>query len=328
MTYTLYQFLGFFLIYAFAGWCAEVCFAALTTGEVVNRGFLNGPVCPIYGVGMVGVLLLLTPVADNLFLLFLLGLILCSVIELVGGYILKKVFDTRWWDYTDRPFNIGGYVCLSFSILWGLAVVFIVRLVHPAVAATFGLIPHVLGWVLMAVCYAAFIADFVITLITIIGLKKKLGELERIAEALHAISDPLSEHLGASTLAADARFDEARELGQEKLAEGRQRFEDAMESGQEKLAESRQRFEDALESRQEKLAEGRQKLEDAVESGQEKLELQRQRLELQREKLEQRRKDLLRSIRSSSPFGSRRLSGAFPSLRAALRERIDRLEHK
>ena len=119
MDYSVYQLLGLFLVYSFLGWCVEVTFVAVTLGQVVNRGFLNGPVCPIYGVGMLGVLLLLEPISDNILLLFFGGMLLCTAVELVGGWILEKVFHTRWWDYTDQPFNLKGYVCLGFSLMWG-----------------------------------------------------------------------------------------------------------------------------------------------------------------------------------------------------------------
>ena len=118
--FSLYQTLAYFLIYSCLGWCLEVVYAAVTTGKLVNRGFLNGPVCPIYGFGMIIVLYALTPLVDNTLLLYLGGVILPSVLELVGGWALYKLYRTRWWDYSDYPFNIGGYICLEFCLLWGV----------------------------------------------------------------------------------------------------------------------------------------------------------------------------------------------------------------
>ena len=111
--FSLYQILAFFLIYSCLGWCLEVIYAAVSTGQLVNRGFLNGPVCPIYGFGMIIVLFTLSPLADNLLLLYIGGVILPSVLELAGGWALYKLYHTRWWDYSDFPFNIGGYICWS-----------------------------------------------------------------------------------------------------------------------------------------------------------------------------------------------------------------------
>ena len=86
--FSLYHILAFFLIYSCLGWCLEVVYAAATTGQLVNRGFLNGPVCPIYGFGMILVLFFLTPLEDSLLLLYLGGVLLPSVLELVGGWVL------------------------------------------------------------------------------------------------------------------------------------------------------------------------------------------------------------------------------------------------
>ena len=97
-TYALLHTIFFFFVYAFLGWCVEVAYAAITTRELVNRGFLNGPICPIYGCGMAAVLTLLLPLQDNLLILFAGGMLLTTLIELVGGWALYKLFHTRWWD--------------------------------------------------------------------------------------------------------------------------------------------------------------------------------------------------------------------------------------
>ena len=118
--FSLYHILAYFLIYSCIGWCLEVIYAAATTGQLVNRGFLNGPVCPIYGFGMIIVLFALTPLQHSILLLYIGGVILPSALELVGGWALYKLYHTRWWDYSDFPFNIGGYICLEFCLLWGV----------------------------------------------------------------------------------------------------------------------------------------------------------------------------------------------------------------
>lgn len=343
MSYSVPQLLGLFLVYAFLGWCVEVCFVAVTSGKVVNRGFLNGPVCPIYGVGMLGVLLLLEPVAGRLPLLFLGGALLCTAVELAGGWILEQVFHTRWWDYTDQPFNLGGYVCLGFSLMWGLAVTFVVRLVHPFMFTLLKLIPHTLGIVLLAVFYALFVTDLVMTLITIVGIRKRMGEMEKVAGALHAVGDTISGRLGNRALAADAELDELRENGQEKM-------EAAREARQERMAEGREKLSAAVEAHQERVAENREKVAAAIESGQQKWdearEFSRQRRDESRERLEsrvsetmeellekkerleQRRQKLLAEYRSRPGFGQRRLGKAFPAVKKAIQEHLDELDRE
>ena len=98
MSYTPVTVILMFFVYAFMGWCAEVAFAACKTGKFVNRGFLNGPVCPIYGFGLVAVILALTPLEDRLFLLFIASMAVTTVLELITGWVLEKAFHMKWWD--------------------------------------------------------------------------------------------------------------------------------------------------------------------------------------------------------------------------------------
>lgn len=208
--YTWYEVFLYFLIYSFLGWCTEVGFAAVTQGKLVNRGFLNGPVCPIYGFGMLAVLACLTPVCDSALLLFLGGMLLTSLIELVGGWVLYKAYHTRWWDYSDRPFNLGGFICLEFSILWGLGTVLILRVVHPAIAMAAMAIPHKVGWILMALLYAVYAADLVVTLFVAAGLNRDLEALDAVADNLREVSDALTKLVGTTALTADQKLDESR----------------------------------------------------------------------------------------------------------------------
>ena len=139
---SLPQAILFFFVYALLGWCAEVAFAAVTTRQLVNRGFLNGPLCPIYGFGMVALLLAVRPVAGSAAAVFVLGLALATLVELAGGWVLYRLFHARWWDYSDQRWNLGGFICLKFSLLWGAGSVVMVRLVHPLLAGPVQRLPH------------------------------------------------------------------------------------------------------------------------------------------------------------------------------------------
>lgn len=214
--FSLYHILAFFLIYSCLGWCVEVVYAAATTGQLVNRGFLNGPVCPIYGFGMILVLFFLTPLEDDLLLLYLGGVILPSALELVGGWALYKLYRTRWWDYTDKPFNIGGYVCLEFSLMWGVGAMVMVKAIHPTIAALVNILPPLVGFVLMCLLYAVYAADAVATAIAASDLARELDALEKVADSMHAVSDAMTEILGTTALDMDQKMDES--LLQFKLA--------------------------------------------------------------------------------------------------------------
>ena len=209
--FPIYQLLWLFFIYAFLGWCTEVAYAALDTGKLVNRGFLNGPLCPIYGCGMAAVLTLLLPLQDNLLILFAGGMLLTTLIELVGGWALKTLFHTTWWDYSDKPFNLGGYICLEFSILWGIGATIMVRVVHPVVMKLVLAIPHKIGLAMLGSMTALFVVDLLATLRVVAGLERDLSELDRIAEALRKGSDRLTEKVGGAALQADEKLDESKE---------------------------------------------------------------------------------------------------------------------
>ena len=208
--FSLYQTLAYFLIYSCLGWCLEVVYAAVTTGKLVNRGFLNGPVCPIYGFGMVIVLYALTPLVDNTLLLYLGGVILPSVLELVGGWALYKLYRTRWWDYSDYPFNIGGYICLEFCLLWGVGTLVVMHIVHPIIAGLVAMVPTLVGVILMCILYAVYATDVVATAIAASTLADTLDTMEKLGDSIHAVSDAMTELLGTTAMTADQKMDESR----------------------------------------------------------------------------------------------------------------------
>jgi uncharacterized membrane protein len=213
----LYYIFIYFFIYAFIGWCLEVSYSALETGKWSNRGFLNGPLCPIYGVGVVVILILLLPISDYGPLLFAGGVILCSLIELVTGFVMEKVFHQRWWDYSTEPFNIGGYICLKFSLYWGLGVIFVVKLVHPTIAFFVEKVPYTLGLIILSILVAALIIDAIDTVRTMMGLNKQLAAIHNAAVVIHKVSDSISENLFEGTMKA---IEEKEELEQKLQEDG------------------------------------------------------------------------------------------------------------
>lgn len=219
---TLYQILWYFLEYSFIGWVVEVVYHAVAMGKIINRGFLNGPVCPIYGTGMLGVLmlsnLLTSALIDagveshsvRLLCIFAGGTVFATAVELAGGWILDKLFHARWWDYSDRKFNLNGYICPQFSFLWGLGILFVVEIVHPllAVEPTHGIIAHAAGTVILAVLYPVFVIDCVATVLTIRGLNKKLAEIDEISAAIRQGSDYITDKVGNSAYKTTVKLEE------------------------------------------------------------------------------------------------------------------------
>ena len=149
MIYSFYELVWFFFVYSFAGWCGEVCAAAAERKRFINRGFVSGPLCPVYGIGAVSYAVFLPELADNLFFLFLGGMILGAFIEFVTGLLLEKIFHKKWWDYSGIRFNFEGYVCLRYSLLWGVFAVLMVLFVNPLLAVLLRLVPGIAGVVLL-----------------------------------------------------------------------------------------------------------------------------------------------------------------------------------
>ena len=225
MPQNIYQALWIFIIYAFLGWCSEVAFAAVNKGKFVNRGFLNGPVCPIYGVGMLIVVLCLWNLRDRPLLLFLGSALLTTALEFVTGFVLERFFHDKWWDYSDMPFNIKGYVCLKFTILWGLAASFIIGAIHRFIYMLIEKTPFALGVILLAVFSAAFIADFTVTLTALVKLPKKLKAMAEAERALRAVSDKIGENISDTTIAAKEKGEALAEENKPRLEELKAEYE-------------------------------------------------------------------------------------------------------
>lgn len=272
MPQNFYELVWIFIIYAFIGWCTEVSYAALDTGKFVNRGFLNGPYCPIYGCGVVIVVAILTPLQDNLVILFIGSILLTTALEFVTGYILEKVFHNKWWDYSDKPFNVKGYICLKFSIYWGLACTFIMKIVHPAIYKTITWIPFIPGIVILSIFMCVFIVDCCITVSTILKFNKRLKLMDEMAASIRKLSDEIGENIYENVSGVIEKSEEFQENHAElidKLTESKEKLADATEAAKEKLADAREttreKLADALEEKKRQYAELSEKYEKLFE---------------------------------------------------------------
>ncbi len=207
------------VVYAMIGWVAEVIFAAVTEGTITNRGFLAGPYCPIYGFGALGMTALLGPVADNPLLVFLGAMVVASLLELVTGWALEKIFHRRWWDYSDRPFNVGGYICLSFSLMWGVAGILLMEVLHPAITR---LLAWLNPWVVLiglGIVVAVMLVDLAATVSAALKLDGQLKALKEADDRLRASTDVVSTRIGRDALdfkeKADADLTRLKEHGDE-----------------------------------------------------------------------------------------------------------------
>ena len=239
---SMYELLLYFFVYGFLGWCTEVAFAAVKERKFVNRGFLNGPICPIYGIGVTVVVSVLLPYKDQIIPLYLWSVLLVTVLEGVTGYLLEKLFHHRWWDYTGMPLNIGGHVCLLFSVIWGVACVAIVHFIHPVIAKLLSFLPVWLGGLLLVAFCFVLAADLYVTVTGILKFNRRLARMEEIAQELHRISDQLGENIYRNTMEGIELQERVKTRADQVSGEVRQRTERAAE-------EVRQRTERAAEAR-------------------------------------------------------------------------------
>ena len=190
-----YEILCFFLIYSFFGWCLEVVYQAVEHGKFINRGFLNGPYCPIYGFGVIIVTGALDPIKSNAVVLFFGSVLLTSMLEFITGFVLEKIFHMHWWDYSEEKFNIRGYICLKFSLLWGVACIIVVRIIHPAVSVFVDKFPATAGIIIISVYMIGVASDMIVTVLAIIHFKRRIVLLENISSQMRKLSDKTGEKI-------------------------------------------------------------------------------------------------------------------------------------
>ena len=308
MPQNFYELVWIFIIYAFIGWCTEVSYAALDTGKFVNRGFLNGPYCPIYGCGVVIVVAILTPLKENLLILFAGSFLLTSVLEYITGYILEKVFHNKWWDYSDKPFNIKGYVCLKFSIYWGLACTFIMDIIHPIIYAAIRFIPFVLGVVLLSIIMCVFAADCIITVTTILKFNKRLKVMDEMAASIHRLSDEIGENIYENVtdvIEKSAKFQETHVELMDKISETKENISELPQTAKMKIAETTGAAKDKLAEKAENYAASREEKKRERELALE--EKKRERAELM---------ERYEKLYEEKSFGFQRLMKAFPDMKS------------
>jgi len=181
---TFSQFFLLFLSYSFIGWCSEVIYCSSIQKRFINRGFLKGPICPVYGFGGLLVMSILEPLSSTWIPLFFLSMIITSVLEYITSWILEKLFDTKWWDYSHYKLNIKGRVCLLNSTLFGLMGMLASHFVHPFLMKFVTWIEEPLVTYLAMGLAAILSVDFIFTIRKLINFSTYLAKLEEFNETL------------------------------------------------------------------------------------------------------------------------------------------------
>lgn len=191
----------YMMIYSFIGWLYESTLYTVTQKKFVNRGFLNGPYCPIYGIGAVLVLVVLGKI-ENPVLLFLLSALLTCTLEYITSYLMEKLFHARWWDYSNRILNINGRVCALGAVVFGTFSTLLVKVLHPLSEKMLHAIPKTVRHIIAAVLLTGFVIDCIVTLKGFSGTHKVFSEF---AETMEQYRLNAAERLHESNVYSAAR---------------------------------------------------------------------------------------------------------------------------
>lgn len=193
-TFIKYTLLFFF--YSAAGWLLESIYCSIGEKKLVNRGFLTGPLCPIYGTAaIVLTVLIYNPFKDNALVVFLLGIIFCDIVEYITSYLMEKLFAARWWDYTYEFMNINGRICLKHSLYWGVISIVFVKVIHPAVNKLYNKINEDYLIYIFAVIMIVFIIDLINAVVKASDIRKLNIKLSKILNTVSRYYDNTKDNI-------------------------------------------------------------------------------------------------------------------------------------
>ncbi len=329
MVYTTGQWVLLFFFYCLCGWVWESCYVSVRQRHWVNRGFLQGPLLPIYGSGAVIILLATIPVASDLRLVWLFGMIAATILEYVTGAVMERLFRVRYWDYSNQRFNLNGHICLSSSIAWGFFSILMVRVIHPPVARLLIKIPTLLVDPLAHALTVVFTIDVVRSVQAALDLRDMLARITEENEELRHIARKIE--ITAAFAGDDLRrFREKTELEalflrvrmEEELDQRRRKIRERVESNLERLNGAKL---DALETFAGALETCREHL-DGLPAGEQDRAARKEELDALIQKVRRRQENLrnpsaapyhraLRILRANPSAAAREFSEAIKNLR-------------
>lgn len=222
--YSVIQWLFFFYFYSFFGWCFESTYVSVKSRHLTNRGFMRGPFLPLYGSGAIMMLVVSMPFQDSLLLVYVAGFIGATVLEYITGVIMEKLFKVRYWDYSGKPFNFQGQICLGSSIAWGFLTILMTEVVHRPFEYLVLSVPGSVLTVVTCVLTAGIAGDFALSFKAALDLRDVLIRMERAKEELVRIHKRLDvivaftgEELSGYKEGVIVRMEDLRDGIEEKL---------------------------------------------------------------------------------------------------------------
>lgn len=192
MIHTLPEYVFLFYVYGFLGWCMEMVYMGIRERRISNRGFLIGPVCPIYGIGLTAITLLFQGQSDNFILIFFAIIVVVTSLEFVASVVLERIFHTRWWDYSDMRFNLHGRVCLETTLPFGILGTTALLRINPFIHMVYKTIPSVFLHKVLFVVILLTLSDLVISSKILFKLNLPRGMADHTAEISRRVWDELT----------------------------------------------------------------------------------------------------------------------------------------
>lgn len=235
-SYSAAQWLLVFYLYCMLGWCFESTVVSVGQRRLVNRGFLRGPMLPIYGFGAVILLYVSLPLKQHPVWLYLASMIAATVFEYIVGVVMEKIFKVKYWDYSKQRFQFQGYICLRSSLCWGFLGLILTSVIHPPIEKLVLGLPFI-GLIVIDVLFsAAFISDVIVSVRSALDLAKVLEELDRLREQGAELRQQLSETALVGLTNLSYRVEEAHGEFTEKVGEAKAQLAERVDDAREQLA--------------------------------------------------------------------------------------------
>lgn len=208
--YTAVQWVFFFYLYCFLGWCFESAYVSICDRKLTNRGFMRGPILPIYGSGAMMMLVVSMPFQDNILLTYLAGCVGATVLELVTGLVMEALFKVRYWDYSDKKLNFKGHICLSSTLTWGFFTILMTEVIQVRVEKVILFIaPRPLAIATLFLTALIF-SDFALSFKTAIDLRDMLEKMEQARDELLGIKKRLEQIVANTSEGMSNKKDELK----------------------------------------------------------------------------------------------------------------------
>lgn len=253
MHYNVIQWLFFFYLYCFLGWCFESAYVSIKSRKPVNRGFMRGPFLPLYGSGATMMLVVSSPFQDNLLLTYMAGVVGATALEYITGVTMEALFKVRYWDYSNQRFNYKGHICLSSSIAWGFLTILMTRVIHRPIEQFVLSIPALVLFGVTFVLTLYLVVDFTLSFKAAMELRDILVKMQKLKEEVERLQRRLDVIIAFNNAEKEQKRLES-ELSLAELSQGvKQRFASLKENIQnmpsaygegirEEIAELRGRF--------------------------------------------------------------------------------------